>query len=540
MRFRPHQPRYRSIGVVAIVLVLGWIFLAPPLLGGRTSYVIVNGNSMHPTYERGDLVLVRRQSNYQVGDIVTYRHPEIGAVIHRIVDVDGARFVIQGDNNSWLDSYRPLPSEVIGNEWVRLPKVGKAITWARGPGLVIFIIAVIGVGVVLPPSDQRRVGQRVSRAPRGGSRAARNDNDHDPRERGRPSRQPRSRQPGPPCLDQRAKDTLGWVGLIAVACLIAGGFAFTRPVERDVTVDATYDQSGQFSYEAAAPSGIYDTDVVETGDPIFRQVSNSVSVAFAYQLESQLPAIVSGSWDLNAVLSSDNGWSRTVPLITGQRFDGTAFSAAATIDLATLRAITGRVAEQTGVTLDRFLLRIVPQVTIDGTLGGETFSDVFAPGLTFSADPMELTLVSGSEGNDPLAPVKTGIVRLPKREPNTIPVLSWAVTVMFTRVVAAGGLLLSAIIAATFVGMSMRASRIAAGARAPSQYSGLLVDISDPDPAMTAQSQVVAVRSFDDLARLAECDNQVILRHAANGLERFIVRCAGITYQYSVNLEPAQ
>lgn len=538
MRSQPRRPRYKSITVVAVLLVLGWIFFAPPLLGGRTSYVIVNGNSMHPTYERGDLVLVRRHSGYQVGDIVTYRHPEIGAVIHRIVDEDGARFIIQGDNNSWLDSYEPLPSEVIGKEWIHLPKVGKAITWVRGPGLVIFIIAVIGVGVVLPPSDQRRVGQRVTRASRGAARPARSYQEL--RERRQPPRQHQPRQPGTLRLDQRAKDALGWVGLIAVACLIVGGFAFTRATEREVTVDATYDQTGQFRYEAAAPTGIYDTDEVETGDPIFREISNSVVVAFDYQLKSDLPAIVSGTWDLNAVLSTDNGWSRTVPLITGETFEGASFSAESTIDLTRLRAITDRVGEQTGVSHDRFMLKIVPQVTVNGTLGGETFTDVFAPELAFNADPMELTLVSGSTESDPLAPAKTGIVQLPKTEPNTIPVLNWDVTVTFARMVALAGLLLAAVIAAGIVAMSMRANGSTAGTRVPSQYSGLLVDISDPDSAMTAEGKVVAVRSFDDLARLAERDGQVILRHAANGLERFIVRCAGITYQYSVNLEPVQ
>ena len=71
--------------------------------------------------------------------------------------------------------------------------------------------------------------------------------------------------------------------------------------------------------------------------------------------------------------------------------------------------------------------------------------------------------------------------------------------------------------------------------RLSSRYDAMLVDISDPDPAMGASGQVVAVRSFDDLARLAERDGQVILRHAANGIERFIVRCADITYQYSAN-----
>jgi signal peptidase I len=530
MRPPAGRPRYKSIAVVAALLVLGWIFLAPPMLGGGTSYVIVNGNSMEPGYHRGDLVLVRSQSRYQVGDIVTYRHPTIGAIIHRIVDQDGARFILQGDNNGWLDSYKPLPSEVIGEEWVHLPKVGKAITWVRGPGLVIFIIAVIGVGVVLPSSDQRRVGQRVSRTPRGGQQPVRSVREM--RERRQPERQPQPPVQRTPWLDQRAKDALGWIGLIAVACLVAGGFAFTRPTERAVTVDATYDQTGQFRYGAAAPSGIYDAAEVATGDPIFREVSDSVHVWFDYELTSDIPAIMSGTWDLNAVLSTDNGWSRTVPLVTDQAFDGTGFSGEASIELDTLSQITNRVAEQTGVSHDRFKLTFVPLVAVDGTLAGQTFSDTFAPELAFSADPMELTLASSGE-DDALAPSKTGIVKLPEIEPNTIPLLTWSIDVTLARLLAIAGLLLSVISVVAIVVMAMNANRSSGGAVVPSRYNAMLVDISDPDPAMTGSGQVVAVRSFDDLARLAERDGQVILRHAANGFERFIVRCADITYQYS-------
>ncbi len=485
---------------------------------------------MNPVYDKGDLVLVRRQTNYQIGDIVTYRHPEIGAIIHRIIDQDGARFILQGDNNDWLDSYEPLPSEVIGEEWVHLPKVGKAITWVRGPGLVIFIIAVIGVGVVLPSSDQRRVGQRVSRTPRDGQRPARSY--QDVRER-RERQQPQPSSQGAGWFDQRTRDALGWIGLIAVACLIAGGFAFSRPTERDVTVDATYDQTGQFRYGAAAPSGIYDAAEVATGDPIFREVSDSVAVWFDYQFESEVPAIMSGTWDLNAILSTDNGWARTIPLVTDQSFNGTAFSAEASIELDTLRKITDRVAEQTGVPHDRFKLTFVPLVSASGTIAGEAFAEVFAPELAFNANPMELTLVSKVGDKDALNPTKTGIVNLPKTEPNTIPLLTWSLGVGFVRVLSIVGLALALVGGMAIVTMSRYAGLAGRATGIPSRYNAMLVDINDPDPAMSGNGQVIAVRSFDDLARLAEREGQVILRHAANGFERCIVRSADITYQYS-------
>jgi hypothetical protein len=124
-------------------------------------------------------------------------------------------------------------------------------------------------------------------------------------------------------------------------------------------------------------------------------------------------------------------------------------------------------------------------------------------------------------------------VKLPEIEPNTIPLLTWSIDVTLARLLAIAGLLLSVISVVAIVVMAMNANRSNGGAVVPSRYNAMLVDISDPDPAMTGSGQVVAVRSFDDLARLAERDGQVILRHAANGFERFIVRCADTTYQYS-------
>ena len=74
----------------------------------RVSYVIVNGISMEPAYHLGDLTIMRKAAAYQVGDVVTYHDAEMNAyVIHRIIGVDQDQYVLQGDNNSWIDAYRP-------------------------------------------------------------------------------------------------------------------------------------------------------------------------------------------------------------------------------------------------------------------------------------------------------------------------------------------------------------------------------------------------------------------------------------------------
>ena len=83
------------------------MFFAPAQVGGGTSYAIIVGNSMEPKLHRGDLAVVRKRSTYRAGDVVLYDSRELGSkVLHRIVRVENGRFVLKGDNNSFLDSER--------------------------------------------------------------------------------------------------------------------------------------------------------------------------------------------------------------------------------------------------------------------------------------------------------------------------------------------------------------------------------------------------------------------------------------------------
>ena len=154
MRLRSHKASSRSAlslsSVLSILLLAAvWIFLAPTAVGGQASYVIINGISMEPEYHRGDLVITRTAESYHVGDIVTYRQPDIGPVIHRIVEQKDDQFVLQGDNNSWLDSYHPTESEVIGKAFIHIPSMGKLFEWMRSPmGLAVMVIVAGGMGLM--------------------------------------------------------------------------------------------------------------------------------------------------------------------------------------------------------------------------------------------------------------------------------------------------------------------------------------------------------------------------------------------------------
>ena len=99
----------------AAALAAAWIVLAPASLGGSASYMVIDGVSMEPHLHRGDLVIVRAQASYGVGQVVAYHNLQLGRVVlHRIVSEAGGSYAFKGDNNNFVDFYHPPSSELIG------------------------------------------------------------------------------------------------------------------------------------------------------------------------------------------------------------------------------------------------------------------------------------------------------------------------------------------------------------------------------------------------------------------------------------------
>lgn len=143
-------------GTAAIVAVLVW-FGWPSTLGGCTTLTIVSGHSMEPTYYTGDLV-VSRCGPPAVGDVVVYTPPDLerGRIIHRVVAGDAeAGWVIQGDNNDFLDPWRPHPDDVLGIARVHVPGLGRVASILLDPWAWLSLVVVAG-GVLLWPNPDRR------------------------------------------------------------------------------------------------------------------------------------------------------------------------------------------------------------------------------------------------------------------------------------------------------------------------------------------------------------------------------------------------
>ena len=112
-------------------------FFWPTSLGGCSTLTIVSGHSMEPTYLTGDLVW-SRCGEAAVGDVVVYTPPDTGGarVIHRIIGgnaEDG--WVVQGDNNTFIDPWTPDASLVVGVASAHIPRLGSLVYAVANPYL---------------------------------------------------------------------------------------------------------------------------------------------------------------------------------------------------------------------------------------------------------------------------------------------------------------------------------------------------------------------------------------------------------------------
>jgi signal peptidase len=121
-----------------VLVIVGGILLWPTTLGGQTALIIVTGRSMEPTYYDGDLVVARTETP-KIGDVVVYRPKgyQGAQVVHRIVGGTPDSWVIQGDNNSWVDPFDVTSHDIVGVVKLHIPNVGvigkvliSPITWA--------------------------------------------------------------------------------------------------------------------------------------------------------------------------------------------------------------------------------------------------------------------------------------------------------------------------------------------------------------------------------------------------------------------------
>jgi signal peptidase I len=491
----------RVIGAAAAALALaalaaGWLLLGPAQAGGGTSYAVVVGSSMEPRLHRGDLAVVRRSETYGPGDVVLYDSRELGSkVLHRIVRVEGGRFVLQGDNNDFLDPERPTADQIVGKLWVGVPAVGRVTEWLREP---LHAALLVGLVTLLALGGGAGAGAAVRRGPR-------------------PAAQRVSRS------DDEKKLLLGLaLGIVAAAALAA--VSFTRPLVEERTVDAAYAHQGRFAYDAPVPrSPVYPDGRVSTGEPVFLRLVPRLRVSFEYVLESERARGVRGTIALDARLSDGRGWERVLPLAAERRFDGRTTAVDGVLDLRWIERMVDQMRELTGSTQTAFTVAVLPRVEVAGRVGGDAVDASFEPGLSFDLGDLRLQPGLEAEGVGPFAPRETGTGTAVV--PAELSLGSLSLDVGTARRVSLLGLALALLGG----GLALVARRRDAGDPAVARHAHLIVPVAARP---FHGPHVTEVHDLDALARLAEHHGRLILQVGEGDDRSYVVDEGGHAYRF--------
>jgi len=498
----------------ALILVLMaalWFTFAPVQFGGQSSYIMIAGASMEPSLHYGDLVVAQEKRTYDVGDVVTYRHPTIGPVIHRIIDRTGDTYQFKGDNNDWIDSYEPKSSELIGKSWIHIPGAANILLKLRSSAGIVLLSFAIGFMVLLTFSRNSLLG------------------DEQPKK----DEQTVTNRSKPLSFSGYLEGTLFALFAVLLGAILLGIFAFTNPLTQSVPADIPYDHRGAFSYEAVASPGVYDDGKIESGDAIFHAQTHEFDLVFNYQLSTPETKDITGSYHILLVVSEPNGWRRKIELSPDTKFQGESFSTEVTVNLGYILTLVDRMKTNTSLNRQVFNVDIIPAVKVQGNLGDQAFEDTFEPRLSFLLDEVQLYLGGSSpfgEGTDPLSPVQSGFLPRQQQIPATLNILGLKPTVQTARWIAGVAFGVSLLVIAAILVPFLRASMQSPSEKIRIQFDELLLEIQTLP--LRATSEDIEVDRFEDLAKLAEKTGSMIFHHVEGNQHTYLLQEGDITYRF--------
>lgn len=150
----------RALLAVLLIAVIGlnlWMLVQqsvfhqdPPELLGYSQLVVTSG-SMEPAFSAGDMIVIRQEEDYGLGDIVTFRLDGGELVTHRIVGSVEGSFITKGDANNTEDDALLAPENIVGKLVTCIPAVGSFLLFLRTP-VGLFVLVVVGFLLIELPA----------------------------------------------------------------------------------------------------------------------------------------------------------------------------------------------------------------------------------------------------------------------------------------------------------------------------------------------------------------------------------------------------
>lgn len=157
MRNKKIASLLRALFLIVVSLVLGinlYSWNARSLTGnvlpmpfGFGGAVVMSG-SMEPAIAVDELIIVKAENSYEVGDVVVYQTDRM-LVVHRIVAIDGEMVTTRGDANNANDDAIEL-ARIKGKVIAHVPHVGAAVRILKSPVAILLLTGAAVLTVELP------------------------------------------------------------------------------------------------------------------------------------------------------------------------------------------------------------------------------------------------------------------------------------------------------------------------------------------------------------------------------------------------------
>ena len=134
------KSRIKKEKPIRIIILITPLIIFCLFVAGIFKYkpTAIVSNSMHPIFDRGDVVIIekldrKKSRNLKKYDIIEYKLKNI-IVSHRIIHIekhnDGSiSYITKGDNNNTADNEKVSSNQIIGIVKFRIPKVGYPSVW---------------------------------------------------------------------------------------------------------------------------------------------------------------------------------------------------------------------------------------------------------------------------------------------------------------------------------------------------------------------------------------------------------------------------
>lgn len=535
---------------------LVYLFAWPQQLGGQAHFIVVSGVSMEPTYHTGDLVVVRRATNYTVGDVAAFRTAE-GDVIHRILGGNAEQgFVMQGDNKDRIDPWYPTAQQVIGKAWLHVPTAGRWLAAARdriGPPTAFGV-----AGALLLTDLGRRRRRRRRRVP-----ALAELRDY----REERSMSTSGRYDAPPrAISVTLVATL--VVAVVLAPLLWSSWRTPATAMPDPS-RAHHTHATSFTYTAVAaePSVVYPDGQVGPVEPLpaserpqlsstavgspteapyanaepdaedelgvtpeqalYTRLVERLDLTVEYALESRRDVTdLRGTAQAALRIETPDGWNETLPVSASAPVTSEGAELDVTIAFDEVGQRIGQVAAASGVNINTFDVVVATTIDLAATVGGRDISEEVSAEFPVTVTPSLIEPATQLTVVEPRADTNSVEQR------NSIVLLGLSTGVVTARLVTTVSLLavLGAAAVASYLGWGRdRALRIRL------LHWSVMVDVDSYDDEHTRR---VPMRSIGELVRLAKRDQRMVLHHdLGDGEHRYVVTDGDVSFEYRLDAE---